>query len=65
VRSATETSRKYALNEWFFYTIDREMRAYWLGLLAGDGRVLANGIEVRLSSHDRDHLISITSHLGI
>lgn len=48
------TSRKYNINENYFYEIDTEDKAYFLGLMYADGNVAQNGDMCKISLQEQD-----------
>lgn len=48
--------RIYSVNDNFFEKIDTEIKAYWLGFLAGDGTISGNKVRLCLNLKDREHL---------
>ena len=60
IRSDSEKSIQYSVNEDFFENIDAENKAYWLGFFYADGYVSSDGLPpkvgITLSSKDIGHL---------
>lgn len=57
--------RKYAVDETYFDQIDTPDKAYWLGFIAGDGCVLADGtLRVNLAPVDVGQLEKLAAALG-
>jgi hypothetical protein len=52
IRTAKENTRKYALNETFFDSIDTQEKAYFLGFLFADGSNSGKRISLNLSEKD-------------
>ena len=59
------TYRKHNFNENIFEVIDTEEKAYWLGFLYADGYVGETGLELTLSSKDKEHLEKFKSFMCI
>lgn len=62
-------NRWYDYNEDYFSKIDTSEKAYWLGFLYADGCVFSDGykinsVTVKLSSCDKEHLISLKCAVG-
>jgi hypothetical protein len=54
-------NKKYQVDDDYFYTIDTEEKAYWLGFLYADGYVRMKNnrsgeLKLKLSSKDREHI---------
>lgn len=58
LRTASEASRKYSINETFFDSIDSQEKAYFLGLLYADGYndTTRNSISLHLKQDDKQIL---------
>ncbi len=59
IKDTSHSNRKYIINENIFENIDNHEKAYWLGMLAGDGCVSVgdknkNRNEIRLSLQEKD-----------
>jgi DNA-binding transcriptional regulator WhiA len=67
IKPATETHRKYHLNENVFELIDTEEKAYWLGFLYADGSVgiekYSKTIKLELKEDDYQHLVKFINFL--
>lgn len=57
-RSLSQAERRYQCNHSFFYEIDTEGKAYWLGFIAADGCVVerTKALSIGLQGRDREHL---------
>jgi hypothetical protein len=64
LRDRSHAQRKYTINENTFEKIDTHEKAYWLGMLAGDGGVNADKTELRLSLQEKDHIAKFRDFLG-
>lgn len=53
-KDQSELQRKYAIDEFFFDTIDSERKAYFLGLLYADGYNNVNNYEISLCLQEKD-----------
>lgn len=56
-------TRKYTLDENYFYDINTEEKAYILGFIAADGHVENNRISITLAEKDKDILTKINKEL--
>jgi DNA-binding CsgD family transcriptional regulator/DNA-binding Xre family transcriptional regulator len=57
IRPRNETGTKYHCDHGFFDAIDSEEKAYWLGFLAADADIGAEGrLSISLKPSDREHL---------
>jgi hypothetical protein len=63
MRSQTETSRKYHLNESFFENVSEESQLYWLGFILADGTIIDKGVKLTVSPKDKEHLNKFKSSL--
>lgn len=64
VRPLTETSRRFHVQEDFFDVIDSERKAYWLGMLAADGSVSGNVVNLSLQCGDVAHVERFRADIG-
>jgi hypothetical protein len=65
LRDASHANRKYNINEDIFETIDTHEKAYWLGILAGDGTVNDDYVfGLSLQEKDKDHVQKFKDFLG-
>jgi len=55
-RAFADGRTKYIFDESYFFKIDDEIKAYWLGFMVADGHVSKNRIIIQLSAKDRDLL---------
>jgi intein-encoded DNA endonuclease-like protein len=67
MRTVSESTRIYNVNEYFFERIDTEEKAYWLGFLYADGCVRDEGrhkyLALGLSSKDEGHIRLFKKHI--
>lgn len=65
-RTQAQTSLRYQCDWSFFYDIDTEEKAYWLGFIGADGYVheRTNRLVVKLAARDREHLHRLKHSLG-
>lgn len=58
LRTPSEVQQKYSVNENFFYKIELEKQAYWLGFMFADGYVHSNlrDFGITLSEKDQNHV---------
>lgn len=64
IRGLSESHKKYTVNDNYFYVIDNEEKAYWLGFLYADGYLTNKGyIGIALKEDDRYHLQKFTQSL--
>lgn len=64
IRLATETARKYTLNENYFDKIDTQDKCYWLGWIYSDGCISGNTITIALQEDDKEILEKLRDLIG-
>lgn len=55
-RSLRDSHLIYSVNESYFYKIDTEEKAYWLGFIYADGYITGNKLGISLANIDKTHL---------
>lgn len=65
-RDLSHACQNYKLNEEFFFSIDNEQKAYWLGFISADGHLDINkcSLSISLSNKDKKHLATFLNHLN-
>ena len=56
--------RKYRVNDKYFDTINTEEKAYWLGMIAADGNVYKNTLQLGLQKQDKEHLLKFRNAIN-
>lgn len=59
IRSASESTKKYKIDETFFEVIDTAEKAYWLGWMFADGCVSSSsyGLFFHITLHEKDKIV--------
>lgn len=65
IRSASQTSREYPIDETFFDNIDTQEKAYFLGILYADGynNTDRNAVNLGLKENDKEILVKLNNLL--
>lgn len=63
LRDLSHCQQKYYIDENSFCKIDTREKAYWLGMIAGDGWAYDNHFGISLKESDKDHIYKFRSFL--
>lgn len=62
-RNVSDSHKKYACDENYFYKINSEQKAYWLGFIYADGYITNNNLGIALSIKDKNHLVKFKRNI--